>query len=163
SAFNLAQISEPPRSMSTERSFPAPAAEIQAALNKLQPTLSGRLPTLDGFIAPTQESAEHYRRPYYQCTVRVIPTSGGSVVRITAKITAWHENPPRSGYEVLQSNGRLETDLLDRLQESLAPKTENVAKSLPAAEISAPMPQLPQHSNAISPSPLPSGDQPLRE
>jgi len=85
------------------------------------------------------------------------------MVRVTAKITAWHENPPRSGYEVVRSNGRLESDLLDRLQESLAPKADNVTKSQPAPEISAPMPQLPRHTTDPSTSPLPPDDSPLRD
>jgi hypothetical protein len=158
SAFGLAQSGESSRS--NERTFSASAAQIQAALNKLQPTFSGRLPTLDGFVAAGRKSLEQYLRPFYQCTVHVAPSSGGSLVRVTAKITAWHENPPRSGYEVLQSNGRLESDLLDRLQESLAPTSAKVTESQPAPQISAPMPQFPQHTTT---SPAPSADSPLRD
>src|SRR5262249_24293241 len=122
SVVSLAQSAPSGQSMPNARSFSAHAAEIQAALNKLQPTLSGRLPTLDGFVVVEQRSLEQYRRGFYQCTVHVDPYSNGSIVRVSAKITAWHENSPRSGYEVRQSNGRLESDVLDRLQESLAPK-----------------------------------------
>ena len=40
---------------------------------------------------------------------------------MTAKITAWYaaSDPSHSGYRVLPSNGRLEADLLDRLQQEL--------------------------------------------
>jgi len=43
------------------------------------------------------------------------------MVRVNATITAWYTNPGsgKSGYQVLPSNGRLETDFLDRLQEAL--------------------------------------------
>lgn len=151
-----------PENSQSQRTFSAPASEIESVLKKLTPTFSGRLPALDGFVSPTEKSLDQYRRPFYQCTVHVTPSpSGGSTVRVTAKITAWHENPPRSGYEVLPSNGRLESDLLDRLQESLAPQSAVRTKSEPAPEISAPVPQLPRQSSSASSSP--SADSPLRE
>src|SRR5262249_38874839 len=126
-----------------------------------QPTLSGRLPTLDGFVVASQESFDQYRRPYFQCTVRVLATSGGSLVRVTAKITAWREKPPHSGYEILQSNGRIESDVLDRLQQSPAPNPSANAKSEPAPDLSAPMPQLPRHATTTG-APA-SADSPLRD
>lgn len=149
-------------SLQTQRTFSAPPSEIESVLKKLTPTLSGRLPALDGFVSPTEKPLDQYRRPFYQCTARVTASaSGGSLVRVTAKITAWHDNPPRSGYEVLPSNGRLEADLLDRLQESLATQSAVRAKSEPVPEISAPVPQLPRQ--ASSPSFAPSADSPLRD
>lgn len=149
-------------STQNQRTFGAPASEIQSVLKKLAPTFSGRLPALDGFVSPTEKSFDQYRRPFYQCSVRVTPSAGGgSLVRVTAKITAWHENPPRSGYEVLPSNGRLESDLLDRLQESLAPQSAALPKSQPVPDISAAMPQFPRQTS--SPSSLPFADSPLRD
>ena len=43
------------------------------------------------------------------------------MVRVSATITAWYTDPVagKSGYQVLPSNGRLENDFLDRLQEEL--------------------------------------------
>ena len=43
------------------------------------------------------------------------------MVRVNATITAWYTDPvpAKSGYQVLPSNGRLEADFLDRLQEAL--------------------------------------------
>ena len=159
SGLCLAQDSA--RSKPAERTFAASVSEVQAAVNKLQPTLSGRLPTLDGFVGQPGKSLEHYRRGYYQCSVQVTASSRGSLVRLTAKVTAWHEDPPHSRYEVLQSNGRLESDLLDRLQESLAPKAANT-KPERAPDISAPMPQLPNRTANRS-SDASSPDSPLRE
>lgn len=148
-----------------QRTFAESASKVQSALDELKPTFSGPLPTLEGFVVSGQKSFDQYRRPYYQCTVRVTSaTSGGSVVRVTGKITAWHENAPHSGYEVLQSNGRLESDLLDRLQESLTPKAVANAKADPAPDISAPMPQLPKHPGSMSAhGTTDSQDSPLRE
>ncbi len=44
-----------------------------------------------------------------------------TAVQVTAKITAWYagEKPEESNYELLGSNGRLESDLLDRLADAL--------------------------------------------
>ena len=48
---------------------------------------------------------------------------GGSIVRVSAKITAWYPDgaASRSGYQLLTSNGRLESDLLDQLTDLLGP------------------------------------------
>jgi hypothetical protein len=149
-----------------QKVFSATASKIQAALKDLPGGTSGSLPVLDGFVVAGTRKLDAYRRPYYQCAVRVMPApSGGSLVAVTAKITAWDSDPVHSGYEVLQSNGRLESDLLDRLQERLetneASKTPTSgtssaansekahAKASPAPQISAPMPQFPG-SSAIS-------------
>jgi len=128
-------------------------------LKKLPGGVSGRLPVLDGFVVPGPHSLSSYQRPYYQCEVRVTPAkSGGSLVRVTTKITAWLSSPAHSGYETLESNGRVESDLLDRLQDAVAatssissitgtPAEEShdnppAAKSA-APEINAPVPRLP--------------------
>jgi hypothetical protein len=153
-----------------EKTFSAPVSKVQAALKNLPGGTSGPLPILDGFIVSSARNLDRYQRPYYQCTVRITPApSGGSQVRVTAKITAWNTDPAHSGYEVLQSNGRLETDVLDRLQSSLARSSESKVPSTAITptssknggtasakaatpEISAPMPQFPGSSAATMPS-----------
>lgn len=153
-----------------EKTFSAPVSKVQAALKNLPGGTSGPLPILDGFIVPGARSLDRYQRPYYQCTIRITPSpSGGSQVRVTAKITAWNTDPAHSGYEILQSNGRLESDLLDRLQNRLAPNSESNATSAASPptssksagtangkasvpEISAPMPQFHGSSVATMPS-----------
>jgi hypothetical protein len=154
-----------------ERTFPLPVSTIQVALKKFPGGTSGSLPLLDGFVIPGTRSLEGYKRPYYQCTVRITPApSGGSLVRVTAKVTAWNSDPAHSGYEVLPSNGRLESDLLDRLQDFLASnsagkisasdrattvaKTANppARKAAPAPDISAPMPQFPNAAGSKTPA-----------
>jgi hypothetical protein len=147
----FATLSSLAQKAGNERAFSQPASAIQAAVKKLQASTSGPLPVLDGFVIPGSRMLDQYQRPFYQCTVHVVPARSGSLVRVSARITAWHNDPAHSGYEVLPSNGRLESDLLDRLQEALGSKTERNNANEPAAsagrsavpEISAPVPQLP--------------------
>lgn len=106
----------------SERAFPQSKAAIEKTLKSLQAALAGRLPTLEGFAA-SDHPLDRYQRGYYQASVQVTPApSGGAVVRISVKVTAWYSDPvgARSGYQLLNSNGRLEADLLDQLGEQLA-------------------------------------------
>jgi hypothetical protein len=92
-------------------------------------------------------------------------------VRVTAKVTAWYAdaNASRSGYQLLNSNGRLESDLLDQLSDQLSSGSSaaaNAGESYPATipsapakrtatdepTLSAPMPRLPEAGGAFSPS-----------
>ncbi|HEX3105718.1 MAG TPA: hypothetical protein VHQ22_14825 [Terriglobales bacterium] len=151
-----------------QKIFSAPVSKVQAALKNISGGTSGPLPVLDGFVVAGRRKLDAYRRPYYQCSVKVTPaSSGGSLVRVAAKITAWNSDPAHSGYEVLQSNGRLESDLLDRLQDQLTSDQEGTstttassssphtgtshAPESPAPEISAPMPQFPSASAMNTP------------
>jgi hypothetical protein len=68
---------------------------------------------------------------------------GGTMVRVKAKVTAWYSDPDaaRSGYRVLVSNGRLESDTLDRIAEVLtlpasAGTTSKTQSPAPAASSS---------------------------
>jgi len=140
-----------------ERTFPGSPAQVEKALKSLQSS-AGRLPVLDGFVVPGSQPFERYQRGFYQCTVQVSPApSGGSRVRVNAKITAWYadSDPSKSGYQVLASNGRIESDLLDRLGDALgskaavsdapppirtSPAKPKVQSDASAPTISAPMP-----------------------
>jgi hypothetical protein len=105
-----------------ERSFTESKATVEKALKDMPLTLAGRLPVLDGFALPGDHPLDRYQRGYFQSTVQVSATaSGGSVVHVTTKVTAWYPDPipSRSGYQLLSSNGRLEADLLDQLAEEL--------------------------------------------
>lgn len=105
-----------------ERTFPQSKTEIEKTLKTMQSSLSGRLPVLEGF-ADNKHPLDHYERGYYQASVQVSSAAtGGSNVRISVKITAWYSDPvgAHSGYQLLNSNGRLEADLLDQLGEQLA-------------------------------------------
>jgi hypothetical protein len=160
-----------------ERSFPQSRLTVEKTLKGLQSAMAGRLPLLEGFTAPDNRPLDRFQRAYYQCTVEVRPTaSGGSLVRISAKISAWYRDPSgvKSGYQVLSSNGRLEGDLLDQLSDALgsaapaqaAKSTEPQAKESQSqgpqskthsgeagatgSLVSAPLPRIPQAALAAS-------------
>ncbi len=163
-----------------ERTYRQSKSAVEKALKELQPSMSGRLPVLEGFALPGDHPLNRYQRPYYQSAAQVSSTaSGGTVVRVTTKVTAWYadSSPSRSGYQLLTSNGRLESDLLDQLTEELASTPgavsagENSSESFPVAHapaaskratiadkgtaeptISAPMPQLPEAGHPFSSS-----------
>jgi hypothetical protein len=119
-----------------ERAFIQSKPAVEKALKELQPSASGRLPVLDGFTPPGDRPLDHFQRGYYQCAIQVSSTpSGGVLVRVSAKITAWYADPAstKSGYQVLPSNGRLETDFLDRLEDALGGKASSSAANLPVS------------------------------
>lgn len=160
-----------------QRSFRQSKSAVEKTLKQLQGSLSGKLPALEGFALQGEHPLSRYQRAYYQSTVQVSATaSGGSLVRVNAKVTAWYSDSvaSRSGYQVLTSNGRLESDLLDQLSEALAsgagtssadgsfgdrlPIVQEPAKArAPATKagadrtLSAPMPRLPETGGAFSP------------
>jgi len=104
-----------------ERVFPQPKAAIEKALKAVAASASGRLPALEGFAQPANHPLDRYQRGYYQCTAQVSADPAGTRVKVTARITAWYSDPAsvQSGYQLLLSNGRLENDFLDRVQDAL--------------------------------------------
>jgi hypothetical protein len=108
-----------------ERTFSNPIAEVQQVVDDLKPSSSGRLPILEGFVDVGDQPLKGYEHGYYVCTLQVLSApSGGTSVRITSKITAWYTDPEstHSGYRELTSNGHVEADLLDRIEDVLAHK-----------------------------------------
>jgi hypothetical protein len=160
-----------------ERAYRQSKSAVEKALKELQPSMSGRLPALEGFASPGDHPLNRYQRAYYQSAVQVSSTaSGGSLVRVNTKVTAWYADsiPSRSGYQLLTSNGRIESDLLDQLTDLLAssPSATSSSQSFPAASakrpaiagkgveskgtteptISAPMPRSPDAGRTFSSS-----------
>ena len=93
--------------------------EVDKALKDMQAYTGQKLPVVDGFVATGDQPLNRFERAFYQFSIDLLPgASAGTVVRVTAKITAWYADPDpwKSGYQVLPSNGRLELDLLDRLR-----------------------------------------------
>jgi len=110
------------QSSAVERKFAQSKPKVEKALKALEPAMSGRLPVLDGFALADEHPLSSYRRAYYQSSAQVeTAASGGTVVRVSTKVTAWYADSSsgKSGYKVLTSNGRLENDLLDQLAEQL--------------------------------------------
>lgn len=142
-----------------ERTFAQSKVQVEKTLKQLQPSASGRLPALDGFTNPGDRPMDRFQRAYYQCVVQVSSTpSGGALVRVGAKITAWYSDPvpSKSGYQALPSNGRLETDFLDRLEDALGGKAPSVV-NVPASSASAQLKNKPDSSAPAISAPMPSG------
>ncbi len=121
---------------SAERAFPQSKATVEGVLKSMQANLAGRLPTLDGFALPGMHPLDQYQRGYFQAIVQIAPMpSGGALVHITTKITAWYNDgePSRSGYQLLKSNGRIEADLLDQVAQELASNEQPADTARPAA------------------------------
>jgi hypothetical protein len=131
-----------------ERSFAEPKPTVENALKDMAFSLAGRLPVLDGFALPGVHPLERYQRGYFQATVQVSAApSGGSVVHVSAKVTAWYSDPipSRSGYQLIPSNGRLEVDLLDQLAAELGKRAAGggaTARAAAATESSASAPPI---------------------
>jgi hypothetical protein len=122
-----------------QRTFPNSVAEVKAAVQTLKVTSKGRLPTLDGFVEQGDQ-VERYDKGYYECTFQISEApGGGTLLRAVAKVTGWFTAPDaaQSGYRVLTSNGRLENDALDRVQEQLVAK---VPRPLPSPSPNAAAP-----------------------
>jgi len=164
----LAGVCAQAQSNANERTFPQSKATLEKALKTVQGTLSGRLPSLEGFAKAGEHPLDRYQRGYYQTTVQVSANpSGGSVVRVSTKVTAWYADPAgaRSGYQLLTSNGRLEADVLDQLSDQLAAvpapaekitTTDSLSKppGAPATDtkssVSAPAPAFPENPRTFS-------------
>jgi hypothetical protein len=136
-----------------QRAFPQSSVIVEKRIKELQSSSAGHLPVLEGFTIPSDHPLDRFHSGYYQCAAQVSSTpSGGSMVRVNATITAWYTDPvsAKSSYQVLPSNGRLEADFLDRLQEALGEQasssnTTPVANSRPSPpknRPSAPQPAL---------------------
>jgi hypothetical protein len=128
------------------RSYQQSREEVEAALKELQAYSGQKLPIVDGFVAAGNIPLDRYERAFYQFSIELLPGAPkGTVVRVTAKITAWYadRDPAKSGYQVLPSNGRLELDLLDRLEEKFGGKpVSSIARPLSSSTISVPKPKL---------------------
>ena len=151
------------------RNFTAPRAQVEQALKDLQAYSGQKLPLLDGFVAQPEKPLDRYERGFYQFSIELLPgDSGGTIVRLSAKITAWYadRDVTKSGYQVLPSNGRLELDFLDRVEEKLTGKPASTSPTAnspqapqpkldlsgarTAATMAAPLPQTAQQPDEVS-------------
>jgi hypothetical protein len=135
-----------------EHVFQVPRAALDKALQNMHAYLPGRLPILEGFVAPDIPALEKYQRAYYQYKLEVRPVgSGATLLRVNAKVTAWYagENAAQAGYRVLLSSGRLESDLVERLEEVLQQNSASVAVRPSTGKVT-PAPPAPADSGAAA-------------
>lgn len=138
-----------------QRSFFVSSSEISGALVRIGATTKGRLPTLDGFVHQPDQPIERYSKGYFECTFQLLPPVDGSVtVRVVAKVSAWYTDPDpaQSGYRVLSSNGRLESDALDRLAEVLPATASDGKPARPTAPLQSSAPAPYTYHSAPTPS-----------
>jgi hypothetical protein len=155
----LVSTSSAAQDASLQRTFPVSVAEANAAAERIVTSSKGRLPTLQGFVLQSDQPIERYDKGYFECTFQILPAAGsGTIVRAASKITAWYTDPDaaHSGYRVLVSNGRLESDALDRMAETL---TKAPASNSAHGPISAPVANaLPRDPSRTAPrAPITSG------
>jgi hypothetical protein len=126
--------------------FPKSKEEVDQALKDLSAYAGQKLPIVDGFVGAPEQPLSRYERAFYQFSIELLPgASGGTIVQVSAKITAWYadKDPAKSGYQILPSNGRLELDLLDRVDEKFGNKPDpGSARALATSTISAPTPKI---------------------
>ena len=97
---------------------------------------------MDGFVSEQKEPLERFQRPRYTYSIQVVSDApADSVVKVLARVTAWYAGPApgKAGYRRLASSGRLESDLLEQLEDSLSAKNrQNVGqKAAPGANSGA--------------------------
>jgi hypothetical protein len=117
-----------------ERTFPYSVEVVKKGLDQIGGFRGGKLPIIDGFVSAAVEDLDRYEQPYYQYRVQLNPVDGNTTsVKVEARISAWHvdREPSHSQYRSLVSNGRLETDLLDRLQGALGWKLGSQETTVP--------------------------------
>jgi hypothetical protein len=132
-------------SNAVHRTYPYSVDAVQKALQRIGGFGGGKLPSVDGFVSAAADQLERYDHPYYQYRVHLKPVdTNHTVVSVEAKISALYSDadPARSEYHALASNGRLESDLHDRLQESLRSSLATPASGQPdtKAPIATPAP-----------------------
>ncbi len=111
---------------SLERTFHASKADVQKTLHEIPSYSGGKLPVLEGFADGNGHPLDNYQRGFYQYDVQLKSISPSeTAVHVGAKITAWYTatTPANSGYRLLKSSGRLESDLLDALDDKLNPNS----------------------------------------
>jgi hypothetical protein len=105
-----------------ERTYARGENELKKALQELGAFDDAALPVLEGFATLGADGPVGYDRPYYRFRVAFDEAvSGSTTVRLEAVVTARFTEPAgsRPEYRSVPSNGRLETDMLDRLDGSL--------------------------------------------
>jgi hypothetical protein len=136
---------------STDRVYKHRKAEVEEALQTLKAYETNRLPVLDGFVSANATTIAKLENPHYQLRIEIESQGPNqTLVSVVAKITAWsaEEDPSRSQYVVIPSNGRLEQDMLDRL--SVLLEKGNIDRDATSAADSAGAPSSSSASPVVS-------------
>jgi len=115
-----------------ERAFPQSKATIEKSCRRCRLLDACRCSMVFAISSATDRPLDRYRRGYYQSKFSSERgPSGGSVVRVVVQVTAWYTDPvaSRSGYQLLNSNGRIEGDVLDQLCGSTGANTSQPGQS----------------------------------
>ena len=158
--FSLCLVVRAQEADSTDRVYKHRKAEVEEALQALKAYTTNRLPVLDGFVNANASTIAKLENPHYQLRIEVESQGlNQTLVAVSAKITAWNaeEDPSRSQYVVVPSNGRLEQDMLDRLSVLL----ENGSASLGAGRAAAPASNPAASSSSPAPLDAPGGNAPV--
>ncbi len=152
-----------------DRTYPVSIEVVQKGLQQIGGFGGGKLPIVDGFVKSAPDQPERYEHPYYQYRVHLRPVdSTSTMVSVEAVVTAWYadSDPSRSEYRSLPSNGRLEKDLLDRLQEALrgtlpaSSSADSASHNPPAAKPTKPIaPATAKAADVPAPASGPSQEQ----
>ena len=111
-----------------QKEFSASLPAVKAALENIGAYTGSRLPSLDGFVNLEGIHASDFQRPYYEYKIDLEPSGPkGTVVKVRSNVSAWYagQNGEPAGYRNFESNGRLESDLLDRLAQYLTDKSDD--------------------------------------
>jgi hypothetical protein len=149
--FSLCLVVRAQEADSTDRVYKHRKAEVEEALQALKAYTTNRLPVLDGFVNANASTIAKLENPHYQLRIEVESQGPNqTLVAVSAKITAWNaeEDPSRSQYVVVPSNGRLEQDMLDRLSVLLEKGSASLGAGRAAAPASGPA------ASSSSPAPL---------
>jgi len=104
-----------------EREFDHPIDDLKQALQALHADDTTKLPTVHGFVSDNL-AIGIYERPYYQFETELVSRNADrTLLRVRARVTAWHTDSAGGSpeYRSLTSNGRLESELLDRVNSYL--------------------------------------------
>ena len=149
--FSLCLVVRAQEADSTDRVYKHRKAEVEEALQALKAYTTNRLPVLDGFVNANASTIAKLENPHYQLRIEIESQGPNqTLVAVSAKITAWNaeEDPSRSQYVVVPSNGRLEQDMLDRLSVLLEKGSASLGAGRAAAPASDPA------ASSSSPAPL---------
>ena len=135
-----------------ERTYPFSVDAVQKALQRIGGFGGGKLPVLDGFVTATD--LDRYDHPYFQYRVHLKAVdANNTLVSVEAKISALlAKDPSHPEYQALPSNGRLEADLHDRLQQALRGPSETPIRT-PKNKQSSPASPQPGEVAAGKPAP----------